>query len=102
MRRMPTEKDFEELEKLIEALPHKYIVENITNIGNDVCGALKCGDIVVKEDESGQHAYVCSFQKNEIGLCITYTDATVVETVSYNYVTGNWVYNSTDVTHLVE
>lgn len=82
----------------------KLVVENMTELTSEECEALKCGDIVLKEDETGQHAYLVSFKKNKVGMCITYTDASVVETVSYDYdnVEESWVYNSTDITPLIE
>lgn len=75
-------------------------VANMTELTSSQCESLECGDIVLKKDSTGKHAYLVSFKKDKVGMCITYTDASVVETVSYDCVEGVWTYNSTDVTHI--
>lgn len=75
---------------------------NMTELSDDQINSLNCGDVVLKEDESGKHAYLVSYKKDGVGICITYTDASVVETVSYDYTEGHWVYNSTDVTPIAQ
>lgn len=77
-----------------------YEVTNIKNISESILSALKAGDMVLKSDSTGKHAYIVSFKKDNVGLCLTYTDASVVETQSYDYTDGHWVYNSEDVTSL--
>ena len=62
---------------------------------------LSCGDVVLKEDSSGKHAYLVSF-KSATGLCLTYCDASCVETQSYDKVGTNWQYNSEDLTYIME
>lgn len=101
MRQMFSEK---EIVKLVEELLKNRVmkVENMAQLTDEQCGALKCGDVIVKRDASGDHAYHVSFQKDNVGLCITYVDASRVETVSYDYTEGHWVYNSTDITPLGE
>ena len=37
-----------------------------------------------------------SYKKDDTGMCLTYADASVVETQSYDYTEGHWVYNSED------
>ena len=78
----------------------RVFVEDVKNIDGEILSQLKCGDIVIKHDESGEHAYVVSF-KSETGCCLTYADASCVETQSYDYVddTG-WVYNSQDLSFI--
>ena len=76
------------------------VVNNITSIDGDTLSSLKAGDIVLKNDSTGKHAYVVSFKKDGTGICLTYTDASVVETVSYDFTGNAWVYNSTDITPL--
>ena len=77
-------------------------VGNMTELTDEQVESLECGDVVLKEDASGKHAYLVSYKKAGVGICITYTDASVVETVSYDYTEGHWVYNSTDVTHIAQ
>lgn len=73
---------------------------SIRNLSDEFINNLKSGDIVTKEDETGKHAYVVSYKKDETGICLTYTDASLIETVSYDYSGGHWVYNSTDMTEV--
>ena len=74
----------------------RFVVEDVKNIDGNVLSTLQCGDVVIKHDESGEHSYVVSF-KSETGICLTYADASVIETQSYDYVDGTgWVYNSED------
>lgn len=80
----------------------RFVVEDVKNIDDEILSQLKCGDVVIKHDESGEHAYVVSF-KSETGICLTYADASVIETQSYDYVDGTgWVYNSQDLTYIAE
>lgn len=72
-----------------------FKVANVKNIDGEILSQLKCGDVIIKEDASGDHAYIVTF-KSETGICLTYTDASVVETQSYDLVDDEWVYNSED------
>ena len=77
------------------------IVTDIKNIPSATIKKLQCGDIVLKKDSSGYHAYIVSF-RNATGICLTYTDASCIETQSYDKVGQNWVYNSEDKSTLPE
>lgn len=77
----------------------KANVSNVKELTNDVINNLRCGDVVLKEDSSGKHAYLVSF-KSDSGLCLTYCDASCVETQSYDKVGDNWVYNSQDLSFI--
>ena len=76
-------------------------VDSITSIGQDVLNSLKPGDMVIKKTGTQRHSYRVSY-KDEVngGICLTYSDASVVETVSYDLVEGVWTYNSTDSTKI--
>lgn len=78
----------------------QVVVASMDALTNEECESLRCGDIVVKRDASGEHAYIVSFYKAGVGMCLTYTDCENVETVAYNCVEGEWTYDSTDVTHI--
>ena len=80
----------------------KLEVTDITKIKSDKINKLKCGDIVAKVTGNQHHSYRVSYKEEYHGICLTYVDASVVETVSYDYSDGAWVYNSTDVTHITE
>jgi hypothetical protein len=76
-------------------------VSKITEIPQDVLFSLKPGDMVIKKTGDQRHSYRVSY-KDEVngGICLTYSDASVVETVSYDLTDGTWVYNSTDSTSI--
>ena len=102
MRRMYSEKQIEDIVKnLAEGkelpLPNVYVVDNVKTLSNEDIEQLRAGDIVVKKDASGNHPYMVSF-RGETGICLTYTDASCVETQSYDLVDGQWTYNSEDKT----
>lgn len=70
-------------------------VSNVKTLTTEQCNKLQCGDVVVKKDSMGEHAYVVTF-KSDTGMCLTYSDASVVETQSYDKTDNAWVYNSED------
>lgn len=86
---------------LVESSAIQLNVSDIKNLSNDDIENLKCGDIVNKVDSSGKHSYIVSF-KNETGICLTYADASVIETQSYDKIDGVWTYNSEDKTIIAE
>lgn len=76
-------------------------VEDITAIPSETLDALNVGDKVAKKTGTAQHLYVVSYKDAENGgLCLTYTDASTVETVSYDHTESGWAYNSTDKTNI--
>lgn len=79
----------------------KLEVANIKGMTDYQINKLECGDIVVKiTKESGHnynHTYVVSYKENNVGICLTYTACGYIETVSYDFTGGHWVYNSTDI-----
>lgn len=78
-----------------------FVVEctDIKALSNTQIDQLRCGDYLVKISNGQEHAYKVTYKKEGEGMCLTYADASVVETVSYdwNNSTKKWVYNSTDV-----
>lgn len=102
--RINEECDINELRRLVEediGSPKRYFVNNIKAIGDDILNKLKCGDVVVKiTHESSRkmhHCYIVSYYEHKHGCCLTYTAAGLVETQSYDYTEGHWVYNSEDI-----
>ena len=76
-------------------------VADITALTDEQLDALKVGDKVAKKTGTAQHLYVVSYKDAENGgLCLTYTDASTVETVSYDHSASGWTYNSTDKTNI--
>ena len=78
----------------------RLYVEDITKLTDDQIEPLECGDIIVKQTNADghhyKHTYVVSYKEEKVGICMTYTASGLVETVSYDYTDGHWVYNSTD------
>lgn len=76
----------------------RYETTDITALDDEVLDALRCGDQVVKRTGNQRHAYVVSYKGDGVGegLCLTYADASTVETVSYDRGESGWSYNSTD------
>lgn len=77
----------------------RVVVTDMENIRGEVIESLKAGDVVVKEDSTGAHAYRVSF-RSATGICLTYSDCENVETVAYDKVEGTWTFNSKDVTNI--
>lgn len=76
-------------------------VTDVTKLTDEQLDALNCGDRVIKKTGTAEHAYVVSYKDAENGgICLTYTDASTVETVSYDHTASGWAYNSTDTTHI--
>ena len=73
---------------------------DITALTTKEINTLECGDTVIKLTGKQKHRYVVSYKEDGVGICLTYADASIVETVSYDCVEGTWTYNSTDVGHL--
>ena len=73
-------------------------VSGITTLSDEVLDSLKCGDIVAKQTGNQKHSYIVTYKEDKHGICLTYADGSgYIETVSYDYTEGHWVYNSTDV-----
>jgi len=72
-------------------------VEDITALTGEQLDALEVGAKVAKKTGTAKHLYIVSYKDAENGgLCLTYTDASTVETVSYDHTESGWAYNSTD------
>lgn len=77
-------------------------VTDITAISGEVLDSLACGDAVIKVTGTQKHMYRVSYKGEGVGegICLTYVDASTVETVSYDLKATGWEYNSTDKTTL--
>lgn len=72
-------------------------VDDITKLTGAQLDALEIGAKVAKKTGTAKHLYVVSYKDAQNGgLCLTYTDASTVETVSYDHTESGWAYNSTD------
>lgn len=91
----------QELPVILEAmldLTEPVAASDVTDLTDDELDALEVGDKVAKKTGTAEHLYVVSYKDAENGgICLTYTDASVVETVSYDHTESGWAYNSTDV-----
>lgn len=76
-------------------------VEDITALTDEQLDGLAVGAKVAKKTGTAKHLYIVSYKDAENGgLCLTYTDASTVETVSYDHTESGWAYNSTDKTNI--
>lgn len=73
-------------------------ITNIQSLTDEQINELKAGDIVLKKTGDQTHAYIVSYKEEGQGICLTYADATYLETISYDYIECHWVYNSKDST----
>lgn len=91
------------LQAIVGSASTKAEVTDITAIDGAVLDSLNCGDVVVKITGKQKHSYQVSYKGEGAGegLCLTYVDASVVETVSYDRTESGWAYNSTDTTSLL-
>ena len=91
------------LQAIVGSASTKAEVTDITAIDGAVLDSLNCGDVVVKITGKQKHSYQVSYKGEGAGegLCLTYVDASVVETVSYDRTESGWAYNSTDKTSLL-
>lgn len=81
----------------LEAAAAPIEVDDITALTGAQLDALEIGAKVAKKTGTAKHLYVVSYKDAENGgLCLTYTDASTVETVSYDHTESGWAYNSTD------
>lgn len=77
-------------------------VEDIKGLTSEQLDSLEAGDKVVKKTGKQKHTYTVSYKGEGVGegLCLTYVDASVVETQSYDHTDSGWVYNGEDKTPL--
>lgn len=78
----------------------RIFVEDVKTLTNGQIAVLECGDFVVKQTGNQKHTYKVTYKEENVGLCITYEDATLIETVSYDWNGEKWVYNSTDTANI--
>ena len=75
---------------------------SITEMTDEQLDSLNVGDRVAKKTGTAEHLYTVTYKDAENGgICLTYLDASVVETVSYDHTESGWAYNSTDVTPIL-
>lgn len=74
----------------------RLYVDNIKTLTNDQIAVLECGDMVIKMTGKMKHTYTVTYKEDGQGICLTYFDASCIETQSYDYVDGKWTYNSED------
>ena len=86
--------DINELRRVLG--PKIVYTTNIKEMTDDQLNSLGVGDRVVKITGNQGHCYMVSYKENYAGICLTYVDAAGVETQSYDYTEGHWVYNSED------
>lgn len=81
------------------AVPAITETSNIEALSGDVIEGLKVGDVVVKVTGTLKHSYRVSF-KNATGMCLTYSDASNVETVAYDKTDDTWAFTDKTITNI--
>ena len=89
------------LSQILNALVNGAIaveVSDITAIDGAILDSLNVGDKIAKVTGKQKHLYQVSYKGEGVGegICLTYVDASVIETVSYDFTSEGWAYNSTD------
>lgn len=74
---------------------------DITKLTNEQLDMLEVGSKVVKVTGTDKHLYQVTYKATiGGGICLSYFDASVVETVSYDRTPEGWVLNGIDKTPL--
>lgn len=71
--------------------------DDIEHLSDSVLNELKCGDIITKQTGNMKHTYIVSYKEEKHGICLSYFACGYLETISYDYTNGHWVFNSKDV-----
>lgn len=74
-------------------------VASITGLTNANCQDLKCGDVVVENDNGSKTAYIVSV-KTATTLSLSYVDSTNAKEVKYEVSSNTWAYDETVTTAL--
>ena len=70
---------------------------DIEHLSDGFLSGLKCGDIITKQTGNQKHTYVVTYKEENHGICLTYVACGYMETISYDFTDGHWVFNSKDV-----
>lgn len=71
--------------------------QDIEHLSDSFLNELKCGDIITKQTGEMKHTYVVTYKQEKHGICLSYFACGYLETISYDYTDGHWVFNSKDV-----
>ena len=80
-----------------DVLATKIDASNIEALTDSQLNNLKVGDVVEKKTGNMKHCYIVTYKEEGKGICLSYFACGYLETVSYDYVDGSWVFNSKDV-----
>ena len=84
-----------ELDVLFESFVKVLVVSDITALTNEQIEALRCGDIVIKNESGNKHSYVVAYKKED-EMSLVYVDHENAEEVYYEKTGSNWAYIQTD------
>ena len=74
------------------------VSSNIEQLSDNLLNSLRVGDVVQKKTGNQKHCYIVTYKEEKHGICLSYFDGSgYMETISYDYIGGHWVYNSKDV-----
>lgn len=73
------------------------VSSNMEQLSDGMLNSLKVGDVVQKKTGEQKHCYIVTYKEEKHGICLSYFDCGYLETISYDYTNGHWVFNSKDV-----
>lgn len=74
------------------------VTADIEHLSDDFLNDLHAGDIIEKKTGDMKHTYIVTYKQEKHGICLSYFDGSgYLETISYDYTDGHWVFNSKDV-----
>lgn len=82
---------------LVDSVTTTIDVDNIETLTDSELNSLKVGDIVRKKTGNQKHCYIVTYKEENHGICLSYFDCGYLETISYDYTDGHWLFNSKDV-----
>lgn len=71
--------------------------EDIESLPQELLEDLDCGDTIIKRTGNMKHCYWVSYKEAGVGICISTCACGYMETISYDFTDGQWVFNSKDV-----
>ena len=86
--------------ELVDSSSIKINTSNIESLSDVELSSLKCGDIVCKKTGNQEHCYIVTYKEENHGICLSYFDCGYLETISYDYIEGHWIFNSKDVCNI--
>ena len=88
------------MEKIYEGLSSLIVeTDDIEKLSSEVLDKLEVGDSVVKITGAQKHLYIVNYKGSGVGegICMCYSATGYSETISYDFTSEGWAFNSKDV-----